>query len=265
MPIIDSIKRAPKIFGLYKNPLVYYRDKLSKDRKKVYPIQLRNGLQFRIHSGNSDINTINEVFSTDGYRRVLDCITPTSVVVDIGANIGIFSIAAAQKAEGGKVYSFEPNKEVLPLLDENINLNKKRELIFVHPLAIATKKEPRELYFEPHNWGGASLLKDELSGKELITLQVQCITMADIFHLMPGGRIDILKIDCEGAELEILSGLDSAMCKKINILFVEYHEPRTSAEELENILRQLGFTVTHAKDMPALYARRSVFNEAAFL
>lgn len=258
MKFLEPLRSLPSVFKLYQNPWAYYFAKLSfVSRNGTVVIKLRNGLKFKIHTGNSDINNITEIFATPAYTKFLNSVSMLSNIVDVGANIGLFSIAAASRLTQGKVFSFEPNPYILPLLKENIALNNLASRIQIYPLGVAKHKGLFEMNFAPGDWGGASLFKDELTSAKSQEFKIDRLSLSDIFSLTKLESIHLLKIDAEGAELEILKGAKTPDFKKIRSIFVEYHEPRVSPNDLSKILTQNGFTVEKLPSPPpCLYAYR---------
>lgn len=244
-----QLKLFPRIFNLYLNPFVYYGDKfgLSKN-SEIITLELRNGLKFKIHGGNSDINTITEIFLSDGYHAIFENIPTAGVFVDVGANIGILSVAAAARMPKGKIFSFEPNPEVLPLLNENIALNGMRQRIRAFPWAVAGSSGERKLYFEDGHWGGATLLKEnKRETREFLVRSIGVNEMADAI----GERlIDYLKIDVEGGEGEIVDAMNRETAERIGSLFVEHHEPRVFLPALKANLANLGFELVREFQWP---------------
>jgi len=131
-------------------------------------------------------------------------LTPASVFIDVGANIGYVSRAAARiVGPGGKVLAFEPNPSVFPLLEKNC-----RSIpgIAIHNLAVGEQAGVLSLGFRENQTGEASLLAP---GREAgdVQVPVQVVPLASyLAGLDPAARV-VLKIDVEGFELPVLKGL----------------------------------------------------------
>jgi len=141
-------------------------------------------------------------------------LTKDSVVVDIGAHVGVVSMALA-KQFGCRVYAYEPNPDNYRRLVANIKANELGELIFPHNLAVTGDGRDVVIATNPDNSGGGDIYGDTGTPVESTTLE-------DIFHVV-GERIDLLKIDCEGAEFEILQ--DEAELERIGMIRGEFHGP----------------------------------------
>lgn len=160
--------------------------------------------------------------------------------VDIGANIGLMSIYAAQEVgDSGKVISFEAHPQTVELLIENISLNKLSN-IQVQAFALGSTDGTSTIY---DNWqvnrGGASLIVKTKDSKsfEIEIHQLDTIFPAD---LIP----KVIKIDVEGFELEVLKGAKSLIVNKLPILIVELSEKRKnvhdSSSEIIDLIKSYG-------------------------
>lgn len=144
--------------------------------------------------------------------------------VDIGANIGLMSIHAANLVgEKGIVYAFEPNPETIKILNKNIALNTIKS-ITVCPFALGTQQTSHKIYTNWHvNRGGASLIKPATNSD---SFDINVIRF-DAFYEEKGlQKIDLIKIDVEGFELEVLKGFGAVFTHTQPILIIECGEER---------------------------------------
>jgi len=227
---MNKIRRTFKYLRLYRNPIHYFQAKLSNDRNKTKIVCLRNGARFKLHMGNSDINSVNEVFGTDAYSHFFSKIKQGNTFVDIGANIGTVSVAAGLR--GAKVIAFEPNPYVTGLLRENLSLN--RVSAVVHEKGVAGRSGKRSFHFVPTMWGGGSLHREDGEA-----IEIDCVGINDF--LDGYGNIDFMKIDIEGGEQEILGSISDKNIRKVKNFFIEYHSPLVSGEFIARKLKKHGF------------------------
>jgi len=167
-----------------------------------------------------------------------------SVVLDIGANVGYFSLIAARQAGvSGRVYSFEPGPDNFELLVRNIELNKFANIVPV-PKAVSDRRQESALYLAESS-DMHSLFAHPISptkGK----IDVECIA---IDEFLDGSTVDVVKIDIEGNEPKALDGMVGTIkSNKDLVLFMEYNpaclrraqfQPSALLEKLEG----LGFDV----------------------
>ena len=173
------------------------------------------------------------------------------IVLDIGAFIGFYTIAAAYLVgKEGKVYAVEPNPEAVSLLITNIKLNKANN-VRLYPVAISDRNKVLELYIG--YYGAVSSIIGEHTSKyggiERIH-KVKGITLSTLLKHI--GIIDVLKIDIEGLEDRVLREAKDELWRVRNIV-VEIHSDVVNAYDIETLLHEAGFTrlvVYTASDMP---------------
>ena len=141
------------------------------------------------------------------------------VVVDIGGHCGAFAYFAAQK--GAEVFSYEPEAENFKLHEQNIKgLN-------IHGFNCGVGHPgDRKLYVTPENTGGNSLFRT--SGQ---TQDIKVISIHDVFKDIE--HCDLLKMDCEGAEDEIIEDFDDELAGKIDQISMEYHRHLEATDKLK--------------------------------
>lgn len=216
--IVDKFVLASKLFTQTKNPLSYILDYL-KMKNGPFVIVLKNGIKLLLRPKTTDRMILNDIIFRNIYLKNLT-LEKDSVIVDIGAHIGIFSILCAKIASNGKIFSFEPEKENFSYLLKNIKLNNLKN-VYPFRLAIGNKNGYRNLYVcKEDNLGKHSFYFDFYASKKE---KVRCIDIKNMLKLI-GEKIDLLKIDCEGCEYEIFSNLNSEFFYKIRNIVVEIHK-----------------------------------------
>jgi len=155
------------------------------------------------------------------------------IVIDAGANIGIFSIYAA-KLGAKKVYAFEPVKETYEILKEMIKENKLENIIIPVNKALGDKNKIMKIKYSGAGDGGASLnRKKRNKGKER---EIEVITLDDFVKENKIERVDFIKMDVEGYEENVLLGAKEIIKKYKPVLsFSAYHLP-TDKERLPKVV-----------------------------
>ncbi len=171
-------------------------------------------------------------------------------VVDIGAAIGEFTIEAANQLEEGTVYAFEPNPGSINILRQNIRAN---NLSKVETFNLGVWKEAGEipLHFLNNEPLQAVSGRGDFEGLQKVKeTSIEVITLEQVVEEKVGKRIDLMKLDCEGAEYEILLNQDPKIFKKISRIIMEYHDidRRCSHLVLEKWFEELGYQVTLYKN-----------------
>jgi len=146
---------------------------------------------------------------------------PGMVFIDIGANIGYFSLLAARLVgKEGRVISFEPFQQNVQLLHASLKLNG-FDNIEVYPFAVADKNALLA-YDNMGSNGVVSEVANDLSSLLLTTL-VWSVTLDSLLRHIP--RIDVIKIDVEGAEYLAMSGGLDLLKKCCPTIFSEFSPP----------------------------------------
>jgi FkbM family methyltransferase len=126
---------------------------------------------------------------------------PGMCFLDVGANIGYYSIVAAARC--ARVYAFEPVPKLFEALRENVKLNPGFN-IFPQPVALARYTRPTTFFVvdDPANQGLSSLNESP----EAVAITIQAQTLDDFVREHKLQRVDVMKIDVEGAEEQVFQG-----------------------------------------------------------
>jgi len=189
-------------------------------------------------------------------------LTGGQIVIDIGAHVGMFAMAAA--ARGAAVLCFEPLRENVELLNENARLNGYERRITSHCLAAAGATGMVELFVERANTGGSTRfpsIHPEWQGNEGVSsITVPCVSLHDILQRHDLNICDCLKMDCEGAEFEILQSAAADDLRRIRMVIMEYH-PLGDIQPIKARLEDLGFVVHFSENPRILFAARPILEE----
>ena len=171
-------------------------------------------------------------------------VKPGDVVLDLGANIGYFSLLVANNSPSVKVISFEPVASLFQNMNDNISLNNIKNILTVNA-AVGEITEEKELFVSaPDNLGMSSFHQPENhSGKKE---RVKVVAIDDWVKTSGLSKIDIIKLDIEGSELGALKGMKEVLQKQKPILIVEVNPETLSMFNLKptdiyNYLGQLNF------------------------
>jgi FkbM family methyltransferase len=175
------------------------------------------------------------------------------IVIDIGANIGIFSILAATC--GAYVYAFEPNPETFRILKMNVDENKLGNKIKIFNCAVSGKDGSVDLQIPDtgkiYALGSATIsenLKNDMRKKQEIafkSVRTETVSLNTLFekHLNTKSKIDFLKVDCEGAEYAIFNGLEISNAENILNIAMETHAGY-SEKDIVGLMNEKGFAIT---------------------
>jgi len=211
--------------------------------------------RFRVYARDNglDPGTLTEFFSP--HSRLVPAELPPmqpQVVYDLGANIGIASLRFATLYPAAQFYGFEPvpaNHEVCVLNYHNL----RRAQAF--PWAVGSRSEVTAFECNEDPRGGhlqATPANPQLQPKKRI--EVQVYSMADLIRAQKLEPPEFLKIDVEGAEVEVLKGMGEAVTS-VRRMFVETHGAALKEECLQ-WMREHGFKIWPSPDPTAIWGDR---------
>lgn len=204
------------------------------------------------------LHEFKEVFLENAYVSGFEGSLPKKLnILDVGANAGFFTLFAASLFSKARIYSFEPVPENYQQLVRNKERNSQAD-ISCFPMAVCGHDGEIFLNFElEENFTTAATIVGgkDASGKGIT---VQCVSLANIFRKHEIDVCDLLKLDCEGAEFEILYNCQPETIAKVQRIAMEVHDGKENGHNMEALSAWLvfnGFVVRHRKQM--LWAWRS--------
>ena len=241
------------------------------DKREVYCINWREAQMLQEH--------------IDGYFDDYIEVKSNDMIVDIGANIGIFGLELSKRYNNINIFAFEPIKDICNVLKENSILSKNKNFkvynygisdkigeenftYFPNSPALSTSKneisESKEdlisalkgsLMNAPKNWWWARLIPAFLYPyivKKLIKnpVETKCLikTLSSVMDSIPITKIDLLKIDCEGNELNVINGIDMKHWPFIKQIIIEVNDIDGRFNYINKKLTELGYKIKITKD-----------------
>jgi amino acid adenylation domain-containing protein/FkbM family methyltransferase len=228
-------------------------------------IDLPNGMTvFHLNRGETQF-LYEEIFERRGYVQHGIVVPQGAVVFDVGANIGLFSLFVGEIARDATIYAFEPIPEAAAILRLNAELHGLDCTVLEHALGATDGTEtftffPRNSilsgrkpdlalersyaeHFLPRGTGTtqdrAALLDEVMRGAEIVR-PVRCFSSVIAEHGID--RIDLLKIDVEGDELDVIRGLSAENWRIIEQIVLESHR-EDHLEEIVHLLQRQGLNV----------------------
>ena len=174
---------------------------------------------FRLRLPSSDVSTYEQVFIKEEYDFLVE--RQPRVIVDAGANIGLASIYFANKYPQAMIIAVEPENSNFELLKENV-----APYARVVPVHAALWNKNEEIgVFDPGlgKWGFTTETKDFSDASAARCHTVMATTVDQLMARHEIDRIDILKVDIEGAEKEVFSD-NSSWIQKIDSIIIELHD-----------------------------------------
>ena len=217
---------------LVRKPHRYLTSYLLAKAPSIPTIEFRDGLRVSLSSHPSDLVTSFVVFVKRDYGEI----PAGGTVLDIGANIGCFSLYAA-RAGARRIVAVEPSAEAYSTLVENIRQNALARL--VQPVQMAVTGDagavvPFPTRSSPESRIGVADATHEVS-------YVRTTTIEELLTTFAVEEVDLLKLDCEGAEYDIIFKTPGYLWSVVKRIRLEYHAGRSL--ELIAYLRGHGYGV----------------------
>ena len=190
-------KRLPWL----KQPYLFLVRLLRPNRVNVLGQWVTLHIEDRVLSHSLIFEHSFEDFELQLFSRLLE---PGAIVLDIGANVGIYTLVAAQRvAPMGRVYAFEPDRENFALLKQNVAANGHTNVVLMQN-AVSDRPGELRLYVNTHNRGDHRTYQaDDTQQRDSYPVRAITIDEALPAHVTPS----VIKMDIQGFELYALRGM----------------------------------------------------------
>ncbi|HMF52546.1 MAG TPA: FkbM family methyltransferase [Candidatus Saccharimonadales bacterium] len=161
------------------------------------------------------------------------------IFLDIGANIGAYSVIMASIDCIKAVHAFEPTPLTFSELSANIGLNSNASKVTVHPIALSDSEKVASLGIVSDFSGANSIVGTSIHEVDKFTnqLEVKCLPLDSVLTIQQ--KTLSIKIDVEGHELQALAGSGGLLTKNRAIIQIENYNPSDPA--LSDILTRFGY------------------------
>jgi FkbM family methyltransferase len=174
-----------------------------------------------------------------------------SVIVDAGASTGAFINDIKQRVSNPIIYAIEPSKENFRELQGKF-LTTKTTIIFIESALVGSHCDKKMTFYAKHGlpeWGNVNNLYASRPGK---IYEINTIDLNRLLSIIPNGKIDYLKMDIEGSELEVVEDITEEIAKNIHQISMELHG--VSHEKMSLKLARLGYhTIYKNGELYAVY------------
>ena len=231
---IQALKIAKNKFkNWYIFPLIY----LKLYFRSIAKITSKENIIIKLRTKSTDFLTFVNIWIFDEYLKNKIDIQNKDIIIDIGGHVGLFALYASQFCKNGQIYSFEPVIENYNLLLKNVEDNNLTN-IKVFNTAVSKNNGKINLFLN------SDQAAHSIFNKTTLSKEVNSITLQNIFEVNNIKNCDLLKIDCEGAEYEILGNLPTKYFTKIQKMVIECHFVKTKKDLFNNLkisLKQQNF------------------------
>lgn len=214
------------------------------------PVPVRLPLRFWWMKRNDNVNEalFAGSFETAELAFVQKFLQPGMTVLDIGANQGLYSLIASRRVgASGRVFSFEPSPRERRALRLNLALNFCRN-VAVQALALGSQEASADLYVVQGNQTGCNSLRPPDVYSSTLPVAVKVTTLDQWLSQHRISRVDFIKLDVEGAELDALKGAHEFLQSRPRpLILAEVQDVRTvvwgyRAKDILNLLQDAGYS-----------------------
>ncbi len=210
-------------------------------------LKLRNGLVVTVNKNAGDLTTFFEIFINEDYKFG-DCFSDGINILDIGANVGYFSLYIAIKFPKAVIFAFEPFPDTFKRLKGHIEINKLTN-IKAYNYAVADFNGSSKFYSFDAS-GCNTLLEGNYDDGFYKTTIVECISFDGLSKLINAVKFEFAKIDCEGSEYTIFLNSSAQAINSVNKYIMEVHNSvKYSRNDLINRFENLKFKVTNFENL----------------
>ena len=216
--------------------------RLRQHKPGLQLLRFRDDLNVICRGRSRDWDVIHELLFMNSYARALKAIREAKApvtVIDLGGNIGLFSLLAARQRPDVTIHAFEPGPPNYRIFEMNLLANPSLgERIHLHREAVGGANNTVTWFFDEQNPGGSSLY-----GTSGQPFTVKIRSFEDVLSSLPG-PIGLVKIDIEGAEFELLEKTPAKAWSGISNIAFELHDDprrRMTREQFLERIKSLGF------------------------
>lgn len=212
-----------------------------------FPVRLPYGAWWLARSDHVSEPIIDGKFETAEYSFVRRFLQPGMTVLDIGAHHGFYTLLSARLVgSGGRVFAFEPSPRERKALLRHVNLNRFKN-VQVQALALGIEKKQADLYVVEGSQTGCNSLRPPIVLSGTSSISVPVMPLDDWLSGQKLDRVDFIKLDVEGGELEVLKGASNLLERRPRpVILAEVQDLRTlawgyKAKDVIEYLREKGY------------------------
>ncbi len=216
------------------------------------------GATYFVGLRSAEIYTFGEFYQDHFYDKVADYVPKADwIVFDIGANVGLFTVQQARRK--ACVYAFEPNPDCYRRLSKAVDANRLNSRVSKFNYALGSSPGTGTMRI-PLGYTTSGTIMPSADTMPGTTSIVEITSLDEIVPRLGVAHVDLLKIDVEGAEVEVLRGAVQTL-ENVERIIVEFHS-RALQEQVSTFLDPFGYSVSLLLDTDAdkgvglLYARR---------
>ena len=253
---LDRLICALRFCRDYGTPMRMAWEESRGGQRQVTAVDRESGVACRCRPGARRM--FGEVWHERDYDVPKLPVRPGDTVIDVGANQGFFTCYAAWR--GARVIALEPDPASRVLLEANVSRNGFAESVRILPWAASGRRGEVRFHASDALGGGmSSICREFISAMRVPvreTIQVRAVTLEDVFEECALGEVRLCKLDCEGAELDIVRSLPARVRSRVHAFVIEYHGNYPLREVVDALLAWDSHAIAFAE--PKSYCERNI-------
>lgn len=232
------LRSISTLFNGFRTRGAAFKALTGSNPSQPFQVELKDGTQFLAATG-MDLWILKETMLDRTYEKVGTPLQPNWTVVDVGAALGDYAVWAGRQLTRGRVIAVEPFPPSIELLKQNLRINLVNNCTVVEA-AVAGQNGRTAL----HLVTGEAVQHSTAAGQMVSgDVDVTTLTLHDLFAQNRVIYCDLLKLDCEGAEYDILFNADPATLSRITRICMEIHDGMTAHNhgEMQQFLESHGY------------------------
>jgi FkbM family methyltransferase len=192
------------------------------------PFRLPFGAWWLARGGRLDDRIVEGTFEPAELKFVEEFLQSGMTVLDIGAHHGLYTLLASRRVgKTGQVIAFEPSPRERELLEQHLRINRCSN-VRVESAALGSAAGRAELFVVEGGEDGCNSLRNPVVAEKTNLVEVKVLALDDWLEQHGSPRVDFMKLDVEGGELEVLRGADRLLNQHLRpVVFAEIQDVRT--------------------------------------
>jgi FkbM family methyltransferase len=209
----DEFRRC---FSVFRRPVRMIAGYLGLPISYPFTCETTAGTKVRI-AGRMDLVTTWIIYLRHEYTVEPD----DEIIIDCGANIGVFALYAASSAPRSRVFAVEPFPSTFQDLCENVKLNRLDDRVTCVSIALSASDGMVNMYAAPHV---PSQARQVIRPSGSDTVSVPAMSLSSLLGRIGVDAVDMLKMDIEGSEHAALLNAEPSALARVKRISVEYHQ-----------------------------------------
>lgn len=238
---VKGVKRYKKLINNISNWQEYVFHKSERKKRFLEFTTIPNSIKFKIPE--SLYHVFKEVFMEDFYEidKLIKMLPDNPVVIDVGANAGLFDVLLLSKIKNAQILAYEPIQANVSMFQNTIDNNHLLKSVQLFQAAVTGLPMNHVKMFTQdveENTVISSVFSDfSKMNNKMVVVEARSLTSILKEHQLK--QVDLLKLDCEGSEYDIIYNTEPAILKSIKMMVIEVHQINEENHNLISLVHYL--------------------------